>query len=259
MAFKRLNESHVEVGRRVLVSGPPNSRKTSSLMTWPRPIHILSFPGEKGHSSIPLDEPGVSAYVWEDEDVTKYSPTAVVNEVESATWKILAGKSGEIVSFAGDGLHKLYGWYYGKARADLQASSNLPDDVIDARAYGLAHDNFTLYLTKVAHSTVPFVVFTVWEGKELDDSDAKKGPSHIYPDLPGKMAKRIMGEFSVVVYSEVGLPPAPDKPAPATWQLLPSGKVWGAGVKIPAKLAQKLPAKIAQDFPTLQKVLQGSK
>ena len=257
MAFRPLTQDlRQTLGRRVLISGPPNSRKTTSLHTWPRPNHIMSYPGEKGHDSIDLTMEGIHAYIWEFDEVTKVSPAAVVTEIENTTWKILGGKQyGPITTFSGDGLHKLYGWYYLRARNELEGA-NIPDDTKDARAYGMAHDDFTLYLTKVNQSKVPYVVFTVWDGKEPDSPELKsKSPTHIFPDLPGKMAKRIMGEFSVVLYANVGLPKGPGQSAPAMWQLQPAGSVWGAGVKIPARLAMGLPQTVPQDWATLEKLL----
>jgi len=70
------------------------------------------------------------------------------------------------------------------------------------------------------------------------------------------MAKRIMGEFSVVLYSEVSLPD-PKGARRGTWQLRPGGKVWGAGIKVPPDIAKRLPEKAEQDWQKLRPVLLG--
>lgn len=253
MPFKQLTSDSWQQGlRRTLVVGPPNSRKTTSLFTWPEPIGVVSYPGEKGYASIPVGNPNVRAYVWEDDIISKTSPSALVKEIETCTFDLLA--KGDLTTFAGDGLHKLYTAYLNEATNGAYALG----DEFEPRMYGRAHEAFLHYLNRVMHSKVPYVVFTCWDGREADNPDAgSKGPTHIYPDLPGKLAKRIMGEFSCVLYAEV-TPPIPGQPQKATWQLQPGGKVWGAGVKLPPALAAKLPQKVPQDWQQVEPMLLGT-
>ena len=263
--FKERTESH-EVARRVGISGPPNSFKTTSLLTWPRPIHIISYPGEKGWETIPVGIEGVHSYVWEIEDPSKVTSASVVAEVEKLTLEILVGKRGPITTFAGDGIHKLYDWYYKRARVELEDVPNMTDDQKDIRAYGNpqsgAFKGFLDYLHKVLGSTVPYVAMTMWEDPEKDDpaDKSRTAPMHVFPALPGKIAKRIVGEFSVMVYAEVTSPVADLKgDVKGTWQIRPGGKVWGVGVKAPLEIAKALPKNIPQDFPTLERLLRGEK
>lgn len=251
-----------QLGRRVLVSGPPNSRKTTSLMTWPHSeqegfLHIVNYPGEKGYDTLDLDDPWLKPYIWQVDDPTKTPPHTVVKEVEESTWQILAGKHGKVATFAGEGLHKLYGWYYHRALVNL-TQGGADEEKVGGRAFGQAHEDFLGYLTKVCASNAPYIVFTVWVGREKDDPTNldRKAPSHIWPDLPGQLAQRILGEFSVTLYAQVGQKPAPDKPAPAWWQIRPGGQVWGAAVKAPPRVAVKLPERVAQSFTALRKVLE---
>jgi hypothetical protein len=252
MPFVVLNADSWKKGlSRALIVGPPNSRKTTSLLTWPGPQGIVSYPGEKGYASIPVGRDGLTAYVWEDDVVTKTSPTALVKEIETCTFDLLARKTEPLTTFCGDGLHKLYGAYINEASNGAYAAG----DDFEAKLYSRAHESFLHYLNRVMHSKVPYVVFTCWDGKEADNPEAgSKSPTHIYPDLPGKMAKRIMGEFSVVLYASVS-PPIPGQPQKATWQLQPGGKVWGAGVKLPPDIAAKLPKEVAQDWSALEPML----
>ena len=253
MPFKQLTADSWQQGlRRILIVGPPNSRKTTSLFTWPRPIGVVSYPGEKGYASIPATAPDVTALVWEDDIAAKTSPSALVKEIETATFGLLS-RNEPITTFAGDGLHKLYTAYLNEATNGAYAQG----DDFEPRMYGRAHEAFLHYLNRVMHSKVPYVVFTVWDGREADNPEAgSKSPSHIFPDLPGKLAKRIMGEFSVVLYAEV-TPPVPGQLQKATWQLQPGGKVWGAGVKLPPDLAAKLPQKVPQDWQLVEPMLLG--
>ena len=253
MPFKALTPDSWQQGlRRTLIVGPPNSRKTTSLFTWPKPIGVISYPGEKGYASIPAGTEGVSAFVWEDDIATKTSPSALVREVEGATFNLLATPG--LQTFAGDGLHKVYGAYLNEASNGAYASG----EEFDPKAYGRAHEAFLHYITRVMQSTTPYVVFTVWDGREADNPEAgSKSTTHIYPDLPGKMAKRIMGEFSVVLYAEVSAPIA-GVAQKATWQLQPGGKIWGAGVKVPVDLATKLPKTVEQNWQVLEPILLGT-
>src|SRR5229473_2064730 len=219
MPFKQLDKDTWKKGvSRTLIVGPPNSFKTTSISTWPRDIHWISYPGEKGHSSIPAGDPGVHAYVWEADDLTKFSPSSVVTEIEKLTIEILTLKHGPITTFAGDGLHKLYEFYLLQELAALKqvfggspefagATDEELEEKLSGKAYGRAHSSFKHYLDIVGFSGVEHAVFTIWDGEEKDNPDNKRGgPSHVFPDLPGKMARRIMGEFPIVLASKITLP-----------------------------------------------------
>jgi hypothetical protein len=248
-------------GRRTLIIGPPNSLKTTSLLTWPGLKAIMSYPGEKGYDTLPLDRDDILPFVWKigpEEDITKLNPHEIVKEVEQTTAKIIGGKYGDtpVQTFAGDGLHKLYEWYYARARRDLD-SLNVEDNIKDARAYGYAHKDFIKYLTMVTHSSIQYAVFTCWSARERDDPDntSTKAPTHIWPALPGQMANLILGEFSVVMFAD-SMPVQPgSKLLKARWQLKPEGKVWGVGVKAPKVVVEKLPVFVEADWSKLEPML----
>src|SRR4029077_6612011 len=95
--------------RCIWVEGPPNSGKTFSLRTLPKPLGIISAPGEKGHATIPYGE-GVTAYVWEDDATPSKDRNTVYyqkiwREVEARTIDLIASKPQAIVI---EGVHKLY-------------------------------------------------------------------------------------------------------------------------------------------------------
>ena len=252
MPFKRWQDATPHYGRRVLISGPPNTLKTTACFTWPAHRQHVSYSGEKGYETIPRDNPDHTAWIWEVADPAKLSPHAVVTEVETLTTELLAGKHGECMTFVGDGVHKLYTWYFERAWLDLGQREETV-----GQAYGKAHRDFGAYLNKVLQSQVPYVVMTAWEGRTKDDptDKSKNAPSHIFPDLPGMMASRIVGEFSVVLYAEVD-PPTPQGKVTARWQIRPAGKVWGVGVKLPPEMAARLPNKLEPpDFRKLEPLL----
>lgn len=260
--------------RRVLLIGGPNTRKTTSVIrTFPRPLHIMSYPGEKGSGVIPTNDPEVKGYIWEEEDdPSKTSYTQMINEVEKSTWDILAGNRGPIKTFAGDGLHKLASLYWNREYARLksvyadQIAAGKTDrdgqpleEALKIRAYG--NENFGAtkeimqYVSRVIQSNVDTVVFTCWEGVEAEDKElAGNNQRHIFADLPGRLARRVVGEFGVVLFAEVGLPDPTGK-SRATWQTRKQGKVWGVGVKVMPEIADKLPPIVEQDWNKLYELL----
>lgn len=274
MAFKTLSteDQWKKALSRVLVIGQPNTWKTSSVCrTWDKPIHVVSYPGEKGSASIPRVD-GVTGYVWEEDDPSVVKLNDTIKQIEDLTWEILTGKRGEIATFFGDGLHKLAACYWRREYqkltlqyADQLADGKTTEDKIRLQSYG--NENYgackeTLqYISRVSHSSVQNVVFSTWEGREVDDPDAPQGSaarknSHIFADLPGKLARQIVGEFSVVLRSEVSLPGLDGKQT-GTWQIKPKGKVWGVGVKGPIEIVSKLPAEVPMDWQKLRALLTG--
>lgn len=252
--------------RSIWVEGPPNSGKTYSLATLPRPLVVLSAPGEKGSASIPYGE-GVTAYVWEDDGTPSKDRNTLYymkqwREVEATVLAAFKEKPQAIVI---DGAHKLY--KAGLAVATDGESEKLQsaftevqtdkgtrlEGEFDPRCYGKAHRIMWEFVNLVAASAVPWRVFTSWAEQEKDDPSDKSmnGPSHIMPDLPGKAARQVLGEVSVVLHAMI------DPKGQYVWQTKPGGKVWGAGVKGNAAVVAKLPNFIPQDFMLLDKYLCG--
>lgn len=242
--------------RRTLIVGPPNSWKTTSMRTWPRPLHALSFPGEHGASAIPHED-GIYPYVWE-EPTQRVTATSVFSEICRTTEKIIAGEYGECKVFWGDGLHKLYGAIYEAELEGLKTTyPSMDEDKLAGRAYGEAHKTFTKYLRKVNSSAVEYVVFTVWPGREKDNPDDKSANAtmHLWPDLPGEMSRRVVGEFGTVLFAEPGQPIAPGKFTAGKWQTRPAGRVWGAGLKLPSEISAKIPTTVDQDWQKFEQLV----
>jgi AAA domain-containing protein len=245
--------------RRVLVYGPPDSGKTHSLATWPRPVHIVSYPGEKGVSSIPQAE-GIKAYVWQMTPEERADSNAVINAVRKLTVDILSGKYGEVKTFAGDGLHKLCDYFLDTATA----GHYLKGEDFELKLYNRCYAAFKDYLTLVLSSNVPYVVFTAWTGKEGDEYKGQKTEwynGRMYPDLPGKLAKQVTGEFTVRLMAKLEESLVPNRPPKATWVLRQDSQTGSVGIKLPPEHPQwgKLPQTIPQDWPTLEKLLLGEK
>lgn len=247
---------------RMLIQGPPNSGKTSAVCrTWPRPLHIVVAPGEKGDATIPRGLDGVFPYIWEDDPINRMSSANVVIEVEKLTFEILGGKYGPVTSFCFDGFHKYYDyvldWMSGGQLFKGQEIGTKEDPYAAARIYNRARQVARYFVQRINMAPVENAVFTCWDGREADKPALGfKSTSHIFPNLPGAAAKEFMGEFGLVVYSTIDWGQRPPKGlAPARFLLLPEGDVWGAAVKAPAEVIAQLPASCGQSYPALEKVL----
>ena len=250
---------------RMMEQGPPNSGKTGAICrTWPRPLHIVVAPGEQGDATIPRGVEGIYPYVWQADPVEKLASSTVVTAVETLVWDILGGKQGPVESFAFDGFHKYYGyvldWMSGGSLFRGENLGNPEDPYSSARIYNRAREYARFFVQRVNASPVPNVVWTCWDGREADDpSKGFKSQTHIFPGLPGQAAKEFMGEFGLVVHTRILWGQRQPKGlAPAKWQLLPEGDVWGACVKAPADVIAKLPAYCEQSYPVLKKLLEAA-
>src|SRR3990167_10004017 len=148
---KELGEKMI---RRALIIGGPNTFKTTAIVrTAEQPLHILSYPGEKGAGVIPTTEPGINGYIWEEEDAAQFSISKQIEDIERTTWDILSGKFGEVKTFAGDGLHKLASLYWNReyqkllsnyetqiAQGKTDRDGTPLEEALKLRAYG--NENF---------------------------------------------------------------------------------------------------------------------
>ena len=235
---------------RVLLFGPPNSWKTTSVIaTAPYPLHILSVPGESGWATIPDNVPGLTAFIWEEPGSDPVSSSSVRKEVEDTTFQIIAGKHGPVKTLCLDGLHQLYPVYLNIA---TEGAYGRGED-FEPRLYTRAHIMFQGFLKRVLASPVPYIICTTWNAKELDTEGGKN--AHQWPDLPGKMAKLIVGMFSVVVFAKVEQATVPGKQPQGMWFLKPNMEVWGTSVKMDPRLIAKLPASIPQNYKELYRVV----
>ena len=252
MSFKKPDENDWQraLGR-VLISGAPNSGKTYSSRTWPRPIHVVSLPGESGSTSIPRED-GIQAYVWGDNSDSRTSSKAVLDEVQSLVIDIIAGKHGECKTIFLDGLHKLYGHVLNMVTSGDYFKAN----DFEALLYSRAHTRFLDLLRLVKDSAVPYAAFAVWEGKEADKPELKsRSPVHTWPDLPGRLSKLIVGEFSFVLASRVIPSLIPGKPSRYVWQLRPKGDIQGASMKLAPSIADQLPDEVDQNWIAFERLI----
>jgi len=246
-------EIRSRIATRALNFGPPNSRKTTALISTAHyPLQIVSFPGEMGWATIPNDVPGLKSYVWEEAPGDPVTADSMRKEVEDTVFQIVAGKHGPCRTLGLEGFHKLYDVYLNVATA---GSFGRGDD-FEAQRYGRAHQMAASFLRKVLSSPVEYVVVTTWNAPEADKTGERGGSSHEWPDLPGRMAKLIVGMFSLVVFSRLTPKIIEGKQAMiAEWLIARDAEVWGASLKVDPRLAQKLPARVPQNWKNLYQIV----
>ncbi len=260
----KLEEDWKPSWRRVAIQGPPNTWKTSSAKTFADaspPLALLSYPGEMGVNSVPRHE-GILPYIWRDTAEDKLDSLGKFRAVEEFTAEVISGKYGKIGCFFGDGLHNL-------ATLALDAASDgtflKGKDFNIERAFGIvdpytkSYNMMVKYINMVNESPVPLVVFTMWDGRESEGKDKNnRDVSRVYPELPGKLAKKVMGMFPLVLYSKIVpmQPPKYLKPR-GVWQIKADDQIAGAAVKVPIDIQNKLPQQVEQDWAALEALLQG--
>lgn len=241
---------------RVLIAGEPDSGKTESSRTFKGPTHLLSYPGEGGINSIPK-VPYIKPYIWREDANARASSKAVVDEIKTLTIQILTGEYGPIHTFFGDGVHRFYEYFIDMACGGRFFKGQMTKE--DWLATSQARTAFKEYLKMVKQSSVPVVVFTTWSAYEPDKPGDVFGPRHVYPDLVGKMARDIMGEFSLILSSQAKPNPVLGKPPRFRWQIKPSADIRGASIKIDPEIWASLPDDVAQNWPELERLLLNGK
>lgn len=230
------------LARRVLLTGPPNSGKTTSLATWPRPIAIVSFPGELGLASLPQG-PDIKTFAWGDVDQTK--PTDWIGMIEE-TRRTMADLiiSKKYATIAGDGLHKLYWGYQNFVSGGTLAKGG---DFEYLKLSPKTNAHFFEDVKRWLQTGPEYMVFTVWVDRDKDDPNdlTMKAPSHIFPALTGKAGRDVVGEFSVCLYAKRE---GYGGGARYVWLTQPDAQVWGIGTKLPLELAKHLPPTVPQDW-----------
>lgn len=241
---------------RVLLSGEPNSGKTGCSETFGNEgkiVHHLSYPGEGGFNSIPR-VPWVKPYVWREDADARASSKAVLDEIRKVSVDIITGEYGPCHAFFGDGIHRFYEYFIDVASGGKFFKGQMQKE--DWLVTGQARTAFKEYLKMMKSSPVPVVVFTSWSGYEPDkQGDVFSANKHVYPDLVGKMARDIMGEFSLILSTHSRPALIKGQPPKFWWQLKADTEVHGAAMKVDPMVWSELPMEIDQDWETLESLL----
>src|SRR5258705_1433977 len=76
--------------RRLLIVGKSGSRKTTALLTSPKPIALINYPGELGWDTLPDNDPDVYKRVWSEESGKAMQPDKVIKSIAAHALGIIA-------------------------------------------------------------------------------------------------------------------------------------------------------------------------
>ena len=259
---------------RLLISGMPNTGKTHSLSTFiygpfdyysddleerkqalehaeqqNKQMAILSCPGEKGIKSLHHTD-HITSYIYEtskDEDVAdvKWSKTAL-DSFNYITHEVIVKDEPDILVV--DGFHSLWDQIMNRTtNGDYLKGLSIGSDTNPyeaARLYSQAHNAFGQYITALYHSNIPLIVATTWEDWESGTTEAEAGKAqsigatrYLWPAIPGKMGKAIVGQFDARVSARLEKKcfhdkcSMRDKEEHFVWQFLSKNDVRGVGIK----------------------------
>ena len=246
--------------RRLLINGRSGSRKTTSILTSPRPIAVINYPGELGWDSVPDNDLEVFKRVWAEDD-KKADALKVIQAVEREALEIIA--SGKYRSVWFEGLHH----YTALALDFVTDGAYLRGEEFEPRQYGLGYRMVFDHITRMSNTNVPVVGWTCWA--ELKAERGKRAgekqddiPKKWLSALPGQLPHQIMGRFSVTLYQS--LKPRKDKAGltqkndrgeviyDAVWQTRQQGDVLCAGLKGPATVVERIPLHIPANYQALE-------
>jgi len=273
------------VRRRILITGETGSGKTNSLRTFPGPKFVMVYPGEKGQdtllqaSGVPLDS-DTTVQVWQHADSKDGKPqlsSEIIEHARRAT--IDAIRIPGIVTFCGDGLHKLYeyvmdalsgGEYF--AGSPFQTATRDNNAVVDPRVASQAEHWISDYLSLISLSRIPYVVVTTWDKdtgirKAKMQADGKKEkwtdiPTHKMPALYSAASRKVLGEFGYQVHASVVEKRVDigngkfERQRLYRWQTAPDAEVGACGIKIDSAIASTIPKFIGADWKELAKYVE---
>ncbi len=267
MSISIVRKGERKVRSRGLLIGSPNSGKTRILNSIEEErVIVLSFPGEKGVKSIPLEQENIESLVLESgplsneaDQAERYARSMEQYQVVlKVTRQILRGEYGEYDIFFLDGFSKFY-----ETILDVVCKGRFLQGIVfsetgdyTTRLYQASHTLARNYLSEIYESSLfPLVITTCWEKLREPDQNAsseevrehvRKGKRVWMPALPGQMGDLATGEFDWCVRASYTMPgvcshcialsrAGKQKDVPAslhgTFQVLPYDDVQCVGVK----------------------------
>ena len=248
--------------RRFLIVGKSGTRKTTSLLTAPRPIAILNYPGELGWDSVPDNDQEIYKRVWADDVGKPLNPDKVVKEVEQEALSLIA--SGKYKSIFFEGLH-----HYATAEMDVVTDGAfVRGEDFEPKLYALGYRRILDHIARMSNTNVPVMGWTCWAEQKMERTrrPGEKNedvPKKIYCALPGQLAHNLInGRFSVMLYQalrvrkdKTGAVIKNDRNEPvydAWWQTRPQGEVMCAGLKGDRPVVERIPTYIPANYQALE-------
>lgn len=175
--------------QRILISGKPNSGKSTSLDTFDKQVAIVVAPGEQGTGSF-SDRDGVNYFQMQQEPGDQLDTVDVMLAFQDLLYMLIDCK--EYTTIAIDGIHKVHECFVNIA----SNGARFTGVAFDNRIYGLAHDMFKALIGELFYANTPMIVYTCWCDMEFIDQDLSAGQKQdrrVMPYLSGRMAMDIMG------------------------------------------------------------------
>jgi len=271
------------VRRRVLITGETGSGKTHALRSFPGPKFIMVYPGEKGQDTLlgpdgkALDS-DTTVQVWENGDKPLNS-TEVIEQVRKATMEAL--RTPGLVTFCGDGLHKLYeyvmdaksgGEYF--AGSPFKTESKSDSQVVDPRVSMQAEHWLSDYISTISLSRVPYAALTMWDqDKGVRRAKMVNGTKEKWTDIPtfkmpalySAASRRILGEFGYCVHQsamqkrkDLGGGRFGPSERVYQWQTQADDLVGACAIKGDSAMTAQIPKFINADWRELAKYVEGT-
>lgn len=249
--------------RRLLIVGKSGTRKTTAILTSPKPIAIINYPGELGWDTVPDNNPNVYKRVWAEDSGKAINAGKVIQAIETEALQIIA--SGKYRSLWLEGLHHFVNF----CLDDVTDGAFLRGEDFEPRQYGMAYRMVFDHIARMSNTNVPVVGWTCW-AENKNERSKRPGekdqdvPKKILPALPGQLPHQIRGRFSVMLYQSLHI--RKDKGGvsqknergevirDALWQTRDTGDILCSGLKGPAAVVEKIPTLIPADYEAFEKV-----
>lgn len=255
----RLFQPSQPTKQRILISGKPNTGKSTSLSSFDPQVAIVVAPGEQGTGSFHEHE-GVHHFQMQQDSGPALDTAEVMLSFQGLLYQLI--DSQEYQTIAIDGIHKVHECFINIA----SNGAKFTGVAFDNRIYGLAHDMFKAFVGELFYASTPMIVYTCWCEMEFVDQDLSVGQKQerrVMPALGGKMAMDIMGLLNTgSVHAMKGYDceqpgcklVGRNKKEHYLWQLEPDGINGDCGIKLPRHTLQ-LPKTIHQDWQVLKQII----
>ena len=254
-----LTDTSSPLWRDILIAGAPDTGKSASLLTFPRPLYVISCPLEEGLGTLPRNLPDVKVFSYPLKLSDAVSWGDVIEQVRKDVVCILAGTQGPVKggTLALDGVHMLYDcWTYkttGGVIGEVKALEAF-------KLYPATNHPFFMDLLRWKQQAIErgmYYVVTAWMTPKKDQlNTANEKMRDItfkeWPDLAGQAGKEITGKFSIKLKSVVE---GEGRDRIFWWKTTTDTDTGGIGIKGPVEIVSKIPLLLPQKWPSLAKYL----
>lgn len=181
-----------------------------------------------------------------------------------------------------DGIHSLWshimnrttgGEYLQGLDLNINPKTGNVDPYRSARFHNQSHNAFGQYIAGLYNGPIPFIICTTWEEWEQGQVESSRpggieSKRYLWPSIPGKMAKEIVGKFDARISarlhdicSEPNCLERKSRTQHHVWQILPDSNVVGLGInglnikKLP-KSIREVPF-IHQNYANLKELIEA--